>query len=136
MSSAGLDNRPKRLGSFQEGRLEGGKRGQEILAERRECRQMDRGRDDVVRRLAEIDLIVWVNQALPPELSTEKLAGAIRDDFVRIRIGGGARASLEYVNRELIVETTVGDLSGRLCDYCRQFQVKQAQVTVNVCRRF
>src|SRR5581483_11473877 len=61
---------------------------------------MDRGGNDVVRRLPAIDVVIRVrlrNRA---------------DHLVGVHVGRGAAAGLENVDREMIVELAIGDATG------------------------
>ena len=84
-------------------------RRQEVVHDLVERREMDGGREDVVRRLAHVHVVVRVHA----------LAGQRRDDLVRVHVRGGAGAGLEDVDRELVVELAGGDARRRRRRSCR-----------------
>jgi hypothetical protein len=47
---------------------------------------------------------------------TEDFERAIRDDLVRVHVRGRARAALEHVDDELIVQLALANLVARLAD--------------------
>src|SRR5581483_9739087 len=61
---------------------------------------MDRGGNDVIRRLPTIDVIVGVRLR------------DVTDHLVGVHVGRGAAAGLEYVDRKMIVELAIGDATG------------------------
>ena len=60
---AGLDHRPEGLLAGDEGGVESFERGEQLLLDRHRRRKLERGRDDVVRRLAAVDVVVRVDLA-------------------------------------------------------------------------
>ena len=79
-----------------------GERRQQRVAQLERCREVDRGRDDVVAALATIDMVIRVHGAAEPG---GRQAG---DHLVGIHVRAGAGAGLHDADREL-----VGMLSGR-----------------------
>ena len=69
-------------------------RGQQVVHGAVERCKVHGGREDVVRRLAHVDVIVRVHA----------LAGERSDHLVRVHVRARARAGLEDVDRELVVE--------------------------------
>jgi hypothetical protein len=67
---------------------------------------MDGRGEHVVGGLAHVDVVVGVNAG----------AGELGDDLVGVRVGGGTRAGLEDVDRELPVVAALGDLTGGALD--------------------
>ena len=74
-------------------------RRQQVVRDLVERREVDGGREDVVRRLAHVHVVVRV----------DVLARERRDHLVRVHVRRGARAGLEDVDRELVVELAAGD---------------------------
>ena len=64
----------------------------------------------VVGRLRHVDVIVGVDRLLRPHLPATEFDGAIGDDLVRVHVGLCAAARLPDVQREVIVELSVGHL--------------------------
>jgi hypothetical protein len=78
------------------------------------------GREDVVRRLAHVDVVVRVHA----------LAGERRDHLVRVHVRARARAGLEDVDRELVVELAGGDPVAGGGDALGDVGVEQPEVGV------
>ena len=68
-------------------------RGQQLVRRLVERGEVDGAREDVVRRLAHVHVVVRVRA----------LAGEVRDDLVGVHVRRRARAGLEDVDRELVV---------------------------------
>jgi hypothetical protein len=111
VGATGLDDRPELFALDLERALQALERGDQLVLDRRGSRDLDRGRDDVVRGLAQVDVIVGVDE-LGAALSTQDLRRAVGDDLVGVGVGRGARASLVDVDRKLVVELSVDDLLG------------------------
>ena len=82
---------------------------------------MDRGGEDVVRRLAHVHVVVRV----------DVVAGEGGDHLVRVHVRRGARAGLEDVDRELVVELAVGDAVGGGGDALGLVRVEQLELRVH-----
>ena len=98
-------------------------RRQQVVHRPVECREMHSGREDVVRRLAHVDVIVRV----------DALAGERRDHLVRVHVRAGARAGLEDVDRELVVELARCNAVGRRGDAARHVGVEEPEI--GICTR-
>src|SRR5262249_46009125 len=81
--------------------------GQEIADDRAVGRDVDRGREDVVRALPHVHVVVRVDDRLLAALRAEVLEGAIGDHLVRIHVRRRPGAGLEDVDDELAVEAAV-----------------------------
>ena len=66
-------------------------------------RDVDGGRDHVVGGLPEVDMIVGVHEPVA-EVAAHQLRCSVGDHLVGVRVGRRARARLEDVEHELIVE--------------------------------
>ena len=101
-------------------RLEGlgqmGERRLQIFGHRPIGRQVNGRRDDVVRGLTGVDVVVGMDRCLRAHLATQQLDGAVGDDLVGVHVGGGPRAGLEDVERKMIVVGPPSHLSRRLTD--------------------
>ncbi len=84
--------------------------------------QMDGRREDVVRRLAHVHVVVGV----------DALAGQRGDHLVGVHVRRGAGAGLEDVDRELVVQLAAGDAVGGGSDPVGLVAVEQAEVGVHV----
>ena len=79
-------------------------------------RDVHRGREAVVRRLAHVDVIVGMHRRFRAELAAEHFVGAVGDHLVDVHVGLGAGAGLPDHQREVIVELAVDHLLRRLDD--------------------
>ncbi len=86
-----------------EGVLEDGHR-LEQAAHREHRRDLDGGRVDVVGGLAEVDVLVGVQVCVLPLGVPEQLQRAVGHDLVGVHVGGRARAALDDVHDELVVQ--------------------------------
>ena len=90
-----------------------GKRGDQVSDDPERGRQVDRGREHIVRRLGSVGLVIRAN--LSPELFTSE----IRQYFIHIHVCRGTRAGLEDVDRELIKMAPICHFIRGLCEsYC------------------
>ena len=75
-----------------------------------------RGREAVVARLAEVDVVIGSDRRLATQLTTQQLNGAVRHDLVDIHIALRARAGLPNVEREVVVELSCDHFVGGMHD--------------------
>ena len=94
-------------------------------------RDMHRGRESVVRRLAHIDVIVGMNRILGAELAGEQFVGAVGDHLVDVHVGLRAGAGLPNHQRELIVELAVDDFGRRLHDRLGAPRIERAELAID-----
>ena len=125
MGAAGLDDVGELLGFCFERRPEGVHRRQQVAADLAERRQVDGGREDVVRGLAHVDVVVGVGP----------VAGEVGDHLVGVHVRGGARAGLEDVDRELVVVLAGGDRVSGFGDPLGEVGVEHAELAVDPCGR-
>ena len=95
-------------------------------------RDVHRGREAVVRRLAHVDVIVGMHRRFRAELAAEHLVGAVGDHLVDVHVGLGAGAGLPDHQREMIVELAVDHLLRGLDDGARAAGVEQAERAVDL----
>ena len=96
-------------------------RGDQVVRQLVERGEVDGAREDVVRGLAHVDVVVGM----------DVLAGERGEHLVRVHVRGGARAGLEDVDRELVVELARGDLLGRGGDPLGLVGVEQPELGVH-----
>jgi len=89
-----------------------------------ERRQVHRRREDVVRRLTHVHVVVGVHV----------FAGKRGDHLVRVHVRGGARAGLEDIDRKLIVELPCGNPVTGLRDASGLLVVEQPELGVHARR--
>ena len=82
--------------------------------------EMDGGREDVVRALAHVDVVVRMHV----------LAGQGGDDLVGVHVRARARAGLEHVDRELVVVLAPRDRIACRRDPLRLLGVEQPEVGI------
>jgi len=70
---------------------------------------MHHGGKRVVGRLRHVDVVVRVDGGFRSEFAAEKTDCAVGDDFVDVHVELGARASLPYHEREVLVQFALGD---------------------------
>ena len=126
-----LDHRPELLGLGAQGRVEGGERREEVPRQGDRARDVDRGGDDVVRRLAEVDVVVGVDGRPRTQHAAEQLDRPVADHLVGVHVGRGAATGLEDVDHELAVELSVGHLLGSLRDRLAESALEQAELHVD-----
>ena len=124
MGPAGLDDRPERLLLGHQRGVEVLEGGQQVLLDGHRGRQLERRRDDVVRALAAVDLVVGVDLSALAQAAR----GQVGDDLVHVRVGRGRRAGLEDVDRELLVVVAIGDRCRSRGDRSRDVRRRAARV--------
>ena len=80
-------------------------------------------REDVVRRLTHVDVVVRVHA----------LTGEIRDHLVGVHVRARAGAGLEDVDRELVVELAGGDAVAGGGDALGHLGVEQPEIGIRAC---
>ena len=99
-------------------------------------RDLHRGRIDVVRRLAEVHVVVRVNRRVVAALLVHQLERAIRDHFVRVHVRRRAGAALDHVDHEVLVMTSGAQLLRRAHDDVGNRAIEQPELGVGQRRRF
>jgi hypothetical protein len=69
---------------------------------------MDGRRENVVGRLAEVDVVVGMDRASSSALAGGGLIGDAGDDLVGVHVGRGAAAGLEDIDDELAIVPPLG----------------------------
>ena len=90
----------------------GDERGAELLGDG----DVNRGGDDVVRRLAHVHVVVRVHGIARADRLARELRAAVRDHLVGVHIRRGAAAGLEEVDREMRIERALHDFIRGLFD--------------------
>src|SRR6185437_10066138 len=105
------------------------------LGNARVQRQLDRRGIDVVGRLAQIDVVVRVDNVVRATRKTQRLQGEVGDHLVRVHVGRGPGAPLNHVDRKLVAVLPAPEsLRGRN-NGARNFRVQQAQLLIRQRRR-
>ena len=120
VGAAGLDD----VGELRRLGLERGPqpvhRGQKVVRDLVERREMDGRREDVVGGLTHVHVVVGVGA----------FAGDVREHLVRVHVRGGARPGLEDVDGELVVVLAVADGFAGRADALGEIGVKHTELTV------
>ncbi len=98
--------------------------GEQILVDRAERRQVYRRRDDVVARLAHVDVVIRVNRRAQSTSMAQELVGARCNDFVRVGVGRCPGTGLEDVEYKLIIQLARRDFASSLSNRRRQLGIK------------
>ena len=109
------------VGLGGERRREAVERRQQVVGDLAERRQVDGGREDVVRRLAHVDVVVGMGP----------VAGEVGDHLVRVHVRRRAGAGLEGVDGELVVVLAVADLVAGGGDPLGEVGVELAELGVD-----
>lgn len=107
-------------------------RGEQTIAGFERDRDVHRSWEGVVRGLAAVDVIVWVDGRFAAANPGQQFVGAARDHLVRVHIGLRAAAGLPDHQRELIVVQAVGDFGGGFLDRVGERGV-EAVLAVDLC---
>ena len=91
-----------------------------------------RGRKRVVRRLAHIDVIVWMHRLLGAELAAQHFVGAIGDHLVEVHVGLGAGPGLPDHQRKVPVELAVDHLARGADDGAGAAPVEQSEFAIRL----
>jgi hypothetical protein len=130
VGAADLDDVVEGGGLFREPPAQLGKGRQQALPDLHGGGQMQGGGDDVVARLAEVDVVVGMNRPAAFDLP-KQLDGPVGDDLVGVHVGARPRAGLKDVEDEVPVEFAGDDFLGRFHDRHGPFPVQQPQLQVD-----
>ena len=92
---------------------------------------MEGGGNDVVRGLAQVDVIVRVHDAAR---AGKDRGGPVGHHLVGVHVRRGARTGLEHVEREMRIESAVGDLLRRLRNRIGHLRVQQSELAIHLRR--
>ena len=135
VGAADLDDVRERLFLFAQRAQQFAQRRNEVGGDALGRRDMHRGRERVVRRLAHIDVIVGMNRLLGAELAAQQFVGAVGDHLVEVHVGLGAGAGLPDHQRKMIVELAVDHLARGADDGAGAALVEQAEFAIGFRRR-
>ena len=117
---AGLDEVGELIGLALQGGAQLVQRGEEVGVDLAQRRQVNGGRKDVVRGLPHVDVVVRVGS----------VARERGDHLVRVHVRRGPGASLEDVDRELVVVFAGGDLVAGLRDPLGEIGIELSELGV------
>jgi hypothetical protein len=98
-------------------------------------RDLHRGRIDVVGALAQVDVLHRMQVLVLPAHMAEELERPVGDHLVRVHVRGGARATLDHVDDELLQQLALADLLARAHDGLGFFIGKKTERIVRERRR-
>ncbi len=89
-------------------------RRNQLAVNRQRHGHMDRRGEHVVGALTHVHVVVRMDRLFLGEaISTQELDGPIRDHFVGVHVARSARAGLKHIDRELLVELSIGHFTRR-----------------------
>nr|GEU28044.1 chaperone protein DnaJ A6, chloroplastic [Tanacetum cinerariifolium] len=131
VGAADLDDVGKRLGLGLQAGAQLAQAGQHVVGQRLGGSHVDRGGEDVVRRLALVDVVVRVQQARFAAHAAHQLGAAVGQHLVHVHVGLGAGTGLPHGQRKFR-QVLVGQyFVGGLGNGYRLGAVEQAQVEVD-----
>src|SRR2546422_782506 len=107
MGPSGLDDRIEILRLPRETIFQLAQGRKQTLVEFQQGGDVDRRRDDVVRGLAHVHMVVRMDGAFLTERMTQDLVRAVRDHLVRVHVGRGPAPGLEDIEGDLCVQFPV-----------------------------
>ena len=110
MRAADLDDVREFLRLLLQRVLQVRERRQQPMHDRVGRRDVHRRREAIVRRLAQVDMIVRMHRLLCAERAAQELVRTVRDHLVDVHVGLGAGAGLPDDQREVVVELAVDHL--------------------------
>ena len=130
VGAADLHDVVELLRALLEGIAEGSDLREEPLHDDLRGRDVHRRGEGVVRGLRHVHVVVRVDRRLRAELPARHLDRAVRDDLVRVHVGLRAGARLPDVQREVVVERAVGDLTRGVGDQAAELGVELSVLDV------
>ncbi len=106
------------------------------LLQLQQRRQSHRCREDVVGRLAVVDVVVGMNVLVLAARAAQQLRGAVGDDLVAVHVEADARARLEYIDGEVLVPLAFLNFFRRFDNRLRRLLVDEPQLAIGQRRRF
>src|SRR5690349_24580549 len=97
-------------------------------------RELDGRRVDVICALRRVDVVKRVDGRVLAAWSPDELESTVGDYLVGVHVGRRAGAALDDVDDELIVESTLADLSARRDDGVGDRVGEQTQLAVGLGR--
>jgi hypothetical protein len=106
---------------------------EEIVLDGRRRREVHRRRKDVVRRLAQVDVVVRMHSPVRAALAAEQFGGAIGEHLVQVHVGLGTGTGLPDHQRKFHVVFAGDDLVRRFDDGPRFLFVQNAEFGIDQC---
>ena len=90
--------------------------------------------EGIVRALAAINMIIWVNRIFGANLAAQNFNGEVRDHFIRIHIGLCTRACLPNGEREVVIHLAFSDHFGGFDDGASAFLIQIVELHIGLRR--
>ena len=133
--AADLDDGGEGIGLLRERGAQRRERREQTMDDAVDGRDIHGGGEDVVRRLAAIDVVVRMHAARSVVRSATRaahqLARAVRDDFVDVHVGLRARPRLPDQQRELVRVPAGEDLVGGRDDRVALVRAQRAEPAID-----
>jgi hypothetical protein len=108
-------------------------RGHEIIPNGLGYGNMDGRRNHIIAGLSHIDVIVGMDGVFRTDRLTGQLAGTIRNDLVRVHVRTRTRASLEDIDREMLIQLAFDHFLRCLNDESRSLLIELSKVSIRLC---
>ena len=92
---------------------------------------MNRRRDDIVARLAQVDMIIGMNRCLVSLFAGDDFVGPGGDDFVHVHICRGSRSGLKHIHHELVIKLSIHHLLGCFNNCLGDVRIQKAELCVH-----
>ena len=116
VGAADLDDAGKLSGFFSQCCGQQAKGGLQARVQGQGHAHMQRRRDDVIRGLPQVHVVIRMHGPFGPDRLAGKLAAAVRDDLVGVGVRRGAGTGLENIHGEMRGEPALGNFPGGLFD--------------------
>ncbi len=133
MRAADLDDGCEGLRFQPQGAVQGAQGRLEAALDLEDRGYVHRGRKRIIRRLAEIDVIVWINRMFRAARRAEQFIGAIGDDLIEVHVGLRAGPCLPNEQGKLGVEAAAFDFARRRGDRVAERFGQEAELAIDFC---
>ena len=127
-----LDQRAERVALLSQRVAQRLHRRQEIVLDRARGGDVHGGGKHVVRRLAHVDVVVRVHEALLAALAAEQLGGAVGEHFVDVHVALRTGAGLPHGERELGIVLARDDFGRGALDRVRFLGVEESERVIGL----
>ena len=132
VGAADLDDAGECLGLFRQRRMQMRERRDQASRDLERRGDVHRGGEAIVRRLAQVDVIVGMDRLLRSQLAAEKLVRAVGDHLVGVHVGLGAGAGLPDREGKMIVELALAHFPGGPDDGAGAARVDEAELAIHL----
>jgi hypothetical protein len=104
--------------------------GQEFFFQKAHGGDVDGRGEEIVARLAQVDVVIGVDRPIDSSFAAEKFVGPIGNHLVGIHVGGGAGARLKDVEYKLIIPSTLHHLLGSPLNGLRPSSFQELKIKI------